>query len=798
MLTKSPGTTLVAVIALALGIGANTAIFSVVNALLLNSLPFKDPDRLVMVWEQNISRNRDQNVISPANFLEWQDQSAVFEDMAAYFDFNVNLTGDGEPEEITAQITSPSFFSILGVEPILGRMFTVEDAQRQDDHVIVISHGLWQRRFGGDPEVVGKKITISQNPATVIGVLPSDFKWFVKQGSLTGNPPEYYEPLNLNADYRVHRGRYASAIARVKAGVTLDQAQAEMSTIASRLEQEHSNFDTGWGVKLVPLREQFVGDIRTALLVMLGAVVFVLLIACANVANLQLARATSRQKEMAIRTALGAGRLRVIRQLLTENLILSGIGGLSGLLIALWGVDLLLALSPENIPGLSRVSVNLPVLGFTLAVSLLTGILFGMAPALEAGKTNPNESLKELGRGTTASPRSRLMRKVFVVAQVALTLVLLVSAGLLVKSFLKLQGVSPGFDVTNLLTFRVTLPEAKYREPAQRIAFFKQAVERIEALPGVKSVGAISFLPFSGPGAATRFTIVGEPAPTPGQGPSTDVRVADRNFFQAMNIPIIRGRTFTDQEASEEKHVVVINEALARKYFPDEDPIGKRLVISMKTENVPTEVIGIVGDVKYKSLEDEVRAMVYWPHPELPYSSMTLVVRTQGDPLSLAGATLGEIQALDKDQPVADVRTMDQWLYKATAQARFNTLLLGIFAAVALVLAAVGIYGVMAYTVTQQTHEIGIRMAFGARPAHVMKMVVAQGGLLVLIGLAAGLAASLAATRLLSTLLFGVSPTDPVVFAFIPSILLIVALAACIIPARRAIRVDPMIALRYE
>ncbi|HKG23958.1 MAG TPA: FtsX-like permease family protein, partial [Blastocatellia bacterium] len=368
----------------------------------------------------------------------------------------------------------------------------------------------------------------------------------------------------------------------------------------------------------------------------------------------------------------------------------------------------------------------------------------------------------------------------------------------LIKSFLALQGVSPGFDPNNLLTFRVTLPAAKYPEPAQRIAFFRQATERIEALPGVKSVGAVSFLPFTGPGAATKFTIVGEPAPEAGQEPVTDVRVTDRNFFQTMNIPIVRGRTYTDQEASEERHVVVINETLARTIFPDEDPIGKRLVIYMKSVNEPTEIIGVVGDVKYKNLEDKVRPMVYWPHPELPYSSLTLVVRTQGDPLSLAGATLGEIQGLDKDQPVADVRTMGQWLSRTIAQARFNTLLLGIFAAVALVLAAVGIYGVMAYTVTQQTHEIGIRMAFGAQPAHVLKMVVRQGGMLVLIGLGAGLVASLAATRLLSSLLFGVSPTDPVVFAFIPGVLLLVALAACVIPARRAIRVDPMVALRYE
>ncbi|HYP28839.1 MAG TPA: ABC transporter permease [Blastocatellia bacterium] len=798
MLAKSPGTTFIAVLALALGIGANTAIFSVVNALLLDSLPFKDSDRLIMVWEHNYPRSRQQNTISPANFLDWKDQSNSFEDMALFFDSNFNLTGDGEPEEITGQWSSPNFFSILGVEPIKGRHFTAEDARSEGEFAIVISHGIWQRRFGGDPEIIGKKIALSQRPATVIGVLPADFDWYIKRGSRTGNRPEFFMPLNLTDDFRVRRGRFARSIGRLKPGVTLEQSQAELSTIASRLEDQHKDFNTGWGVQLVPLREQFVGDIRTALLVLLGAVGLVLLIACANVANLQLARATTRQKEMAIRTALGAGRGRVIRQLLTESVLLSGIGGVCGLLLALWGVDLLIALSPENLPSLSRVGVNLPVLGFTLVVSLLTGIIFGMAPALEAGKQNPNESLKELGRGTTASGRSRLMRKGFVVAQVALALVLLVSAGLLMKSFLRLQAVSPGFDVNNILTMRVTLPIAKYPEPAQRTAFFKQAVERLEALPGVESVGAISFLPFTGPGAATDFTIVGQPVPAPGDEMVTDVRVTDSNFFRAMNIPILRGRTFTEQEATEERRVVVISEALARLYFPGEDPIGKRIIVQMKEENLPTEIIGVVGDIKHQNLEDEVRGMVYWPYPELPYTSMTLVAKTQADPLNFVASMQREIQSLDKDQPVADVRTMEQWLARTIAQARFNTLLLGVFAVVALVLAAVGIYGVMAYTVTQQTHEIGIRMAFGAQPSHVLRMVVSQGGVLVLIGVAAGLATSFTLTRLLSSLLFGVSPTDPVMFSFIPIVLLMVAMLACIIPARRAVKVDPMVALRYE
>jgi putative ABC transport system permease protein len=548
----------------------------------------------------------------------------------------------------------------------------------------------------------------------------------------------------------------------------------------------------------VPLREQFAGEIRTALLVLLGAVGFVLLIACANVANLLLARASSRQREIAIRAALGAGRWRVVRQLLTESLLLAFAGGAAGLLLALWGVELLVALSPPNLLGAERVGISLTVLGFTFAVSLLTGVVFGLAPALEAARFNPHESLKETGKSSTGGSRSRHLRNAFVVSEVALSLVLLVGAGLLIRSFMRLQAVDPGFDPQNVLTMRVQLPGSKYREEPKRLAFFREATERIRALPGVSAVSIASAPPFAGIGAATSFTIEGQPEPAVGQKPVTDVRVTDENYFATMSIPIVRGRTYSVQESTEARKVVVINEALARKYFPGEEPIGKRVLVEMKQTAEPTEIIGVVGDAKYATLEGETRPMVYWPHPELSYNAMTFLVRTTGDPAALAPAAQREIQAIDKDQPVADVRTMESLIGASVARARFGTLLLAVFAGIALVLAAVGIFGVMSYSVAQRTHEIGIRIALGAQTKDVLKLVVGQGLALIGVGIALGLGAALALTRVMSSLLYEVTATDPVTFAAIPLLLAAIALLACYAPARRATKVDPMVALRYE
>ncbi|HEV7377152.1 MAG TPA: ABC transporter permease [Pyrinomonadaceae bacterium] len=797
MLARSPGFTLIAVAALALGIGANTALFSVVNATLLKPLPYNQADRLVMVWEHNRPRNKERNVVSPTNFLDWQEQSTAFEQIAAFYDTRFNLTGAGEPEEIPAQVATGNLFTLLGAEAVLGRTFTNEDAEPGHDNVVVLSYGLWQRRFGGARDVIGKSLALNGQSATIIGVMPDDFKWFIKQNSLIGKPAELWTPTKFTNNTPI-RGRFLSAVARLKPGVSIKQAQSEMSGIAGRLEKERPDFNTGWGVNLVPLREQLVGEIKTSLWVLLGAVGFVLLIACANVANLTLARAASRQKEIAIRTALGAGRWRVMRQLLTESIMLAVLGGAAGLLIALWGVDALVALSPRNLIETGAVGLSLPVLGFTFIISLLTGIIFGLIPALEVSRLNLNETLKETGKSNMGSPRSRRLRNTFVVAEVALALLLLVGAGLMIKSFMRLQDIDPGFKSANLLTMGVSLPETKYREDGQKIAFFRQAVERLEALPGVRSVGTVSALPIAALGAATSFTIEGHPPPAPGDKLATDVRAIDENYFNTMGIPLVNGRTFNKQEAIEDRKVAVVNETMARKYFPGEDPIGKRLLVNMKATPELTEIIGVVGDAKYDKLEGEPRAMVYWTHPELVYSSMTIVMRTTVDPLSLAAAAQREIQAIDKDQPVSDVRTMESWLAESVSRTRFGTMLLGLFAGIALILAAVGIYGVMAYSVNQRTQEIGIRMALGAQRSDVIKLIVGQGMSLTLIGVAIGLIAAFALTRVMSSLLYGVSATDPLTFIGISLLLTVIALLACYLPARKATRVDPMDALRYE
>lgn len=799
MLLKSPGVTMVAIIALMLGIGANTAIFSVVHSVLLRSFSYQDGERLAIVWENRKSgKGNPQNVINLGNFFDWKEQNTVFTDMAAFFDLNVNLTGDGQPEEIPGQVATPNLFSLLGVKPIKGRTFADDDGQPGQNQVVVIGYDLWQRRFGGDPAIVGRKITLNNEPNVIIGVLPPDVGWFVQKGSLIRTAPQIWSPWQVSESLRRRQGRFARAVARLKPGVTWEQAQNEMSMIGARLEQQYPEFNTHWGVSVVPLRTQVTGEIRKPLFILLGAVGFVLLIACANVANLLLARAASRKKEIALRAGLGASRWRIARQLLTESVLLSVIGGGLGLLLAWWGTRALLALSPPELMDLRDTSVNLPVLGFTIGLTLLTGIVFGLVPALEATRVDLNESLKEGGRGDGQGAGSHRLRSAFVVTQVALALVLLVGAGLLIRSLNRLNSIEPGFSPDQVLTMRVNLPDQKYDSEPKIINFFKQAVDQLKTLPAVESVGAINYVPFGGPHSATNVQIEGQPQRPPGQVLGTGIVVTDANYFTTMGIPLKRGRLFTEQEATEMRHVVVVNESFARQNFPGEEPIGKRVTIDMKDENVPTEIIGIVGDNKHKGLDVEIEPMAFWPHPELVDSSMTLVIRTKGDPTSIATAARNVIQQIDPEQPVGEINTMQGLMAASVARSRFNTILLTVFSGVALVMAAVGIYGVMSYSVQQRTHELGIRLALGAQHGDVLKLILKQGIVLGVIGVVAGLLGSLGLTRLMTSLLFEVTPTDVRTFAAVAAGLFLIVLIACYIPARRATKVNPLVALRYE
>jgi len=798
MLLKTPAVTLVAVIALTLGIGANTALFSVVNAVLLRSLPYTEGDRLAIVWEhRKMGAGNPQNVINLGNFYDWKEQNTVFSDMAAFFDRNVNLTSDGEPEEVPGQIATTNLFSVLGVNAFQGRTFDAADGGPGQPNVVVISYSLWQRRFGGG-QVVGRKIILNNQENTIIGVLPADVGWYVQKGSMINKAPEIWSPWQVSNELRQRRGRFARAVARLRPGVTFEQAQNDMNVIAARLTQQYPEFDTNWGVNVVPLRTQFTGDIRKPLFILLGAVGFVLLIACANVANLLLARASSRRKEIAVRAGLGAGRWRIARQMLTESLLLSLVGGVLGLLLAWWGTKALIALSPPGLMDLRGVSVSLPVLAFTFALTLLTGIIFGLVPAVEATRFDLNDSLKEGGKNIGGGSRTQRLRSLFVVTQVALALVLLVGAGLFMKSLSRLRSVDPGFNSKNLLTMRVNLPERKYETDPKVLDFFSRALEQLRAIPGVESAGAINSLPFNGPHSGTRIQIEGEPVRPPGQELHTGICVTDLNYFQAMQIPLKRGRLFTEQEAREMRHVVVVNEEFVRTNLPGQDPLGKRVTINMKDEDVPTEIIGVVGDTKHLGLDSENEEMAYWPHPELVYSSMTMVIRTKGEATSIAPAAREVIRNIDPEQPIGEVNTMEGLLATSVARSRFNTVLLGVFSLVALVMAAVGIYGVMSYSVQQRTHEIGLRMALGAQQGDVLRLVIKQGIILGLIGVGTGLLVSFGLTRLIVSLLFEVPATDPRTFAAVATGLFLITVIACYIPARRATKVDPLVALRYE
>jgi putative ABC transport system permease protein len=798
MLAKHKAFTAVAVLTLALGIGANTAIFSVVNELLLRPLPYRDAERIVMLWEVT-PEGRHQNTTSRANFRAWRAQNTSYENVAAFTDQRFNLTGDGEPEELSVQMATPELFKVLGVDPLLGRTFLPDDDGKAP--VAVLSYGLWQRRFGGQASVIGQPITLSGVTFTVIGVMPANFQFHIKQRSGTGRPAELWTILPMTvAPGANERGRFLSVAGKLKEGVTVDRAGAELRTIEARLSDEVPQFNKNFSAEVLPLREQFFGNVRRPLWLMLGAVGFVLLIACANVANLLLSLATSREKEIAVRAALGARRTRIVRQLLTESLLLALLGSALGLGFAWLGIKALMLISPKDLVNFQSVSMNMTVLLWTLGVSILTGIIFGLAPALHISRLNLNDSLKDGGKSESGQASgSRRLRSALVVSEIALAVVLLASAGLLIRSFIRLQQVDRGFNTDNILTMVIRLPDAKYPQDAQVVAFFNQALEKVRQLPAVRSVGMVNHLPlYGGLGSNTGFKIVGRPVPPPGQGPSTDVRVVDSDYFETMGVPLLRGRNFTADELREPRQKILINEVLARTYFASEDPIGQRLDVQMFEKPTPAEIIGVVGNVRYDSLVDESPPAVYFPHPDLAYSFMTLVVRTDGEPAAIAPAIQREIRTLDPNQPVSDVRTMNQVMSEWVSRSRFNTLLLGLFAGLATLLSAVGIFGVMNYSVALRTRELGLRLAIGAQPRQVLLLVLKQGLLMTIVGVVMGLAAAFALTRLLSGLLFGVAAVDVTTFATISLLLVVVSLLACYLPARRAMRIDPLKALRYE
>jgi putative ABC transport system permease protein len=790
MLVKKPGFTLTAVITLALGIGATSTIFNFVNGILLRPLPYQDSERLVLLDETAPKRGIASMGVSFPNFLDWREQNRSFTGIAAYGGGNdYTLTGSGEPEELSGADISYNTFEVLGVAPILGRTFTAEEDRPGNGLVVILSYGLWGRRFGAKPEIIGQKITLNNRPHTVVGVMPPGFKF--------PEVDDLWTPLALDTTMWTRNDHGMSAIARLKPGVTLQQARTDMTAVARRVEEQNPVTNEGMSVNIIPLREGLAGDYRKALLILMGVVGLVLLIACVNVANLLLARSSSRAKEVAIRTALGAGRWRVFRQLVTESVVLGLMGGALGLTLAFWGLDLLLAAIPIDLPFWMKFDLDGRVLGFTVGVTLLTGLIFGAAPALQASKVDLNESLKDGGRGASGMGRHRMLRSL-VVAEVALSLVLLIGAGLMARSFMRLQHTSAGLNPENLLTLRLNLPGEKYDTPGKRHAFYKELLERIGAAPGVEAAGAVSNLPLGGSNWGRSLTVEGFPVLSVGQAPMINHCVITPNYFRAMGIPVLAGRDFSDADARDSMRVTIIDERLAREYWPNESPLGKRVRFGPPESNEPWHtIVGVVGAVKHESLSLTQRKTVYLPHAQVTIDDMTLAVRA-ANPENLTPVIRGQVKAMDPDLPIINVRTMTEVVSRSVWQPRLYAILFGVFAAVALALASIGIYGVMAYSVSERTREIGVRVALGAQRRDVLKLVVAQGMTLTLIGAGVGLGAALALTRLMQTLLFEVSATDPLTFAVLAALLSVVALLACYLPARRATKVDPMVALRCE
>ena len=787
VLLRTPLFTLCTIAALAIGIGATTSLFSVVHALMVKPLPYRDADSLVVVWEHNLPRNRARNVVSPANFLEWRARSRSFDGLAAFTQNRVTLTGQGEPQELATLVTSANIFDVLGVGPMLGRSFADGEDREGAAQVMVLSHATWQRQFGGDAGVVGRQVTINGQPVSIVGVMPRGFEVF-------GLPVDAFLPFRLPATVRF-TGRSLVAIGRMKQGVTRDQAQAEMEGVFTQVRNEQPDFNGGWTVNVVPLREQLVGDVRLAVLVLFGAVGAVLLIACGNIGSLMLTRASGRRRELAIRSAVGAGTGRLLTQLICESLMLSVAGGVLGIVLATWLLNGLTTWvgSRLPIPLLSQVSIDPSVLLFAGAVTVLTTLVCGLAPALGATGGSLVSALRDGAPSVSASPRGRLVRQVFVMAEIALAVTVLCGAGLLGRSVMALQSVKPGFTAQDALS----LPNRSYPDSDAQHNFYTRTIDGLRALPGVTQVGGTSFLPLAGVGPATSFWRADQPQPGPNDRPVVDARPVTPGYFAAMQIPMLAGRDVNDADTSDKDPVAVINETFARQIYPGDNPIGRKFTLNLGNEK-PHEIIGVVGDVKLATVEGEVRATAYLSSRQYAFGLMNFVVRTSGDPARLGPSAVQVIRQIDPLLPVAAVRPLEDVFAESIARPRLTATAMGIFAGAALMLAALGVYGIVAYSVSQRSREFGIRVALGARPAQIVTMVVGQNLRVVVVGLALGLVIAIPATRLLRGLLYQVGPNDPIVFAGIGSLLAAVAVIASYLPARRGTQVDPVVTLKAD
>ena len=807
MLVNTPRVTVAALLSLALGIGANTAMFTVINALMLKPLPYADPGRLVMVWETAPDSNR--RPVAPANFIDWRRDAQSFESLAAWDQINVNLTGVGNPtgagagfsrpERLVAISASGNLFDLLGVGATLGRAFTMADEAPDAPRVAALTYGLWQRLFAGSPSVLGKTLMIDGRPATIVGVLPRDFELAADIDIyLTGDrgvPRAFPFPGDIT---QVRDSHIIAVAGRLKPGVSVEQAQAEMTTIMRGLERAYPGTNTNLGARVIALHDDLVAETRPALLLLLGAVAFLLLIACVNVANLLLGRAIARQREIAIRMSLGATRARLVRQLLTETALLALAGGAAGLLLARWGVDALMALAPADLPRLTEVHPDLTTALFAFTVALATAFVFGLVPALHASRGDAAGAIKDEGSRTAGSRSQRRLHQALVVSELALAQVLLAGAGLLIASFIKVHNVELGFRTDHVIAVEITMPGERYRDPERKAAFNRGVLERLRAIPGVRDAAMGLTVPLRG--AVNRgFWITGRPAPPPGAHQSIDFQIVSPGYFQTLGVPLVEGRTFTEHDHAKAPLVAVVSRAMARRYWPGESVIGKQVQVGGPT-GAPREIVGVVGDVRQRDPEQAPEPLMYVPYLQdtEPWNWAMFALRTDLDAASLTPAVRDAVQAIDPQQPVARVRTMDEIAGTLGEERRFNTVLLALFSGVALILAAIGTYGVMAYSVTRRTREIGVRMAVGARPADVLRLVLGQGAGLVAVAVILGLTGALAANRVLTSQLFETSATDPGPLAIGAATLCAFALLACYVPARRAMRVEPLVALRDE